>query len=250
MEAFPYVEEKSFFKCLDPRTKLLGLFSFFLFALAFNHPLYLLIIVITLFLIAIFSKALKTVLRFRVILLLLFLFSSLLWPLFLGICRETVLYGIGMGMRLVIMTSSGILFLSLTRVEEFVWALGRLGVPYPIGFAFSMALRFVPMIMGAASNVVSAQKSRGLDLETGNPLSKLKRYLPLIVPVFTIVIKNTDRLSMALEARGFNPKRERSFYFISKFRLRDLIISLILFTLIFLFLYLRLKDMGKVLDRL
>ena len=79
---------------------------------------------------------------------------------------------------------AGILFLSTTRIEDFAYALTRLGMPYTVGFTMTMAFRLVPVFVDAATTVVQAQRCRGLDFERGGLWQRVLRYVPVMVPVW------------------------------------------------------------------
>ena len=76
--------------------------------------------------------------------------------------------GLGMAIKLNVLLASGLLFLSTTRIEEFSYALCRLGLPYKVGFTMTMAFRLVPVFLDSALAVVQAQRCRGLDFERGS----------------------------------------------------------------------------------
>ena len=178
MNIFLYLDKDTWVHRLDPRTKILGALIGFAICLCFNHPLYMAAISFNVLLIALSSKALPNFWRLRFILLLLTLFSLVLWPFFavgptpfwawgpLKVSKESFLYGIAMGLRLATFVAIGLIFLSTTRNEELTNGLIRMGLPYPIAFALSTALRLVPTFAGAGATIVQAQISRGLDLET------------------------------------------------------------------------------------
>ena len=73
-----------------------------------------------------------------------------------------------MGLRLATFVAMGFIFLTTTRNEELTNGLIRMGLPYPVAFALSTALRLVPTFAGAGATIVQAQISRGLDLESGS----------------------------------------------------------------------------------
>jgi energy-coupling factor transport system permease protein len=110
------------------------------------------------------------------------------------------------------MIIAGLIFLSTTKTEEIVLGLIRLRVPYQAAFAFSLAIRMVPTIIGTAVTVIEAQRSRGLDLESGGPLGRLRNHIPLLVPILLQTLRGTDQLAKALESRGFGARRERTSY--------------------------------------
>ncbi len=103
-------------------------------------------------------------------------------------------------------------FLSTTKIEEIAEGLVKLKVPYRGAFAFATAIRLVPMIVATSYTIIQAQKSRGLDLDTGNILQKARKYLPLMIPTFISVIRSTNIFSMALESKGFGYSKKRTNY--------------------------------------
>jgi energy-coupling factor transport system permease protein len=209
---------------LDPRLKVFGLLAAFLLLLAFNHPAYVGGMAAFILGLALASRSTANLWRLRVLFIILFLFSSALWPLMVRgptelarfgpvvLSRESVLYGLAVGIRLDAMVASGLVFLSTTRVEEFTAALRRLGLPFSVSFAFSLAFRFVPTFADSAYTIIQAQKSRGLDLESGGILTRLRRHVPLMIPAILGAVRTTDLLAMALESRGFGGSRARTEY--------------------------------------
>jgi energy-coupling factor transport system permease protein len=117
--------------------------------------------------------------------------------------RQALLFGLGRGLRLALLLSASILFLSTTTIEEFTTSLTSVRVPYRVAFAMSLAFRLVPLFMDSALTVVQAQSLRGYDFNQGNLFQRLKRYVPAIIPVFMGALRRANNMAMALEARGF-----------------------------------------------
>jgi energy-coupling factor transport system permease protein len=220
--------------------------------LCFNHPLYLAFISLGVSGLALWSKSLSNFWRLRFILLLLIVFSAVLWPFFvqgrniwwawgpLAISRESFLYGLAMGLRLATFVGIGLVFLSTTRNEEMTNGLIQMGIPYPLAFALSTALRLVPTFVGAGATIIQAQVSRGLDLESGNIFKRLGKFIPQAVPLFIYAIHQTNTLAMALESRGFDPGVKRTFYYEPRMKKCDWAVLGGFGLLFSLFLYLRL----------
>jgi energy-coupling factor transport system permease protein len=102
-----------------------------------------------------------------------------------------------------------------------------------------VALRLVPTFVDTALTIVEAQISRGLDLESKNPLKRIKVLLPLAVPMFVTAIRKTNMLGVALESRGFNPSSKRTFYLQLKMERKDLIALLSVLSFSTLCFYIR-----------
>ena len=244
---------------LDGRTKVFTALGLFLLALSFSHPLYLggvLGLVGVLF----WSARLKA--NFRkmwVLTTLLFCYSVALWPFFvkgetpmpwlgtLGITMEGMTVGVAMGLRLLIMVWSGVWLLSTTTIEELAGASQQMGLPGRVTFAFSLAFRWVAILLGAGVGVVQAQRSRGLDVGSGGFLARIRKYVPLVVPLIGHALRQTNLLAMALETKGFHPLAERRLSSPKTLCPRDYGVFMIVASLVGAALWLRGKGLG-VLD--
>jgi len=157
--------------------------------------------------------------RIRWLLMALLLFSLTVWsllaqgptPFFWRVSRESLAFGAATFLKLGAMMLAGLVLLATTRVEELFLGLVRLRLPYAVAFAFALALRWVPEVYQTALRVKEAQEVRGLALQEGGPITRLKCNLPLLVPIFLLTLRRTQTMSWALEARGFQAHRERTY---------------------------------------
>jgi energy-coupling factor transport system permease protein len=219
-----YLDRRTWVHRLHPVVRLLGMVALFVAAFVVEHPFAQLPLLLLLVPLAAHTGALGNVYRLRLLFLLIFAMTFLIWTLFYGpdgqppltrlwgleISRTAPWFALGMALKLDIILGSGILFLSVTRIEEFAYALTRLGLPYKLGFTFSLAFRLVPVFLDATGSVVQAQRCRGLDFDRGGLTRRLRRYVPVIVPVFMAALRRADNMAMALEARGFQSGRART----------------------------------------
>ena len=210
MELFLYRDAETLLHRLDARTKILGLMAFFTVALLFSDPFLQMGFMGAALGLAAAGRCFPSLRKVWVLLLLLFLYCLILWPLFIkGPLEKTVAFSLGMGLRLDAMLIAGVIVASTTRVEDFTAGLQRLGLPGPLAFALSLAFRWVPTFLGTAQTIVQAQQARGLDLQGGNILVRAGRYVPLVLPLVAHAIRQTRFLAMALEAKGFDPSASR-----------------------------------------
>ena len=201
---------------LHPVTKLGGLVGFIVAAFVVDRPVVLLPLAAAIFGLLVPAGGLPNLRRLRVMFVLVFVFTLLIWTFFyrtvLVPTYAGFLYGLSTAMRLDTFLAAGILFLTTTRVEEVAYALGRLGVPYTVGFTLTLAFRLVPVFFDAALAVLQAQRCRGLELARGGLVRRLRRFVPILVPVLIGALRRADRMAMALELRGFNSGRPRTTY--------------------------------------
>lgn len=251
MNLFLYLDKDTWLHRLDPRTKIIGALLFFIYCLCFNHPLYMGGISLIVVGLAISAKILLNFWRLRFLLALLFIFSAGLWPFFaqgptiiwawrgIQVSEESLFFGIAMGLRLATFVAIGLIFLSTTKNEEFTNGLICLRLPFPVAFAFSTALRLMPTFVGAGATIIQAQISRGLDLESGNFISRFRKFIPQAVPLFIYAIRYTNLLAMALESKGFSPEAKRTLYYEPHMQKIDYICLFVMLVVLILFLYLR-----------
>lgn len=247
MELFLYREADTPLHRLDVRAKILGLIVSFAVALLFSHPVWLLGFLGAMLGLAAMGRCLVNLRKLWALLLLLFLYCLILWPLFIsGPLAKTLAFSAGMGLRLDVMLIAGVIVVSTTRVEDFTAGLQRLGFPGPMAFAFSLAFRWVPTLLGTAQAIVQAQQARGLDLQGGNVVVRAGRYVPLVLPLVAHAIRQTRLLAMALEAKGFNPSTTRFHANASHFAAADYVVLAGLVGLLLAGLWLRWNGYGIV----
>ncbi len=201
---------------LHPVTKLAGLVAFVVAAFVVDAPAVLLPLSVGIFALIVPAGALPNVRRLRLMFVLVFVFTLVVWTFFyrgvLAPSRAGFLFGLSTAIRLDTFLAAGLLFLTTTRVEEVAYALGRLGVPHAVGFTLTLAFRLVPVFFDAALAVLQAQRCRGLELHRGGLVRRLRRFVPVLVPVLIGALRRADRMAMALELRGFNSGRPRTTY--------------------------------------
>ncbi|MBT9260072.1 MAG: energy-coupling factor transporter transmembrane protein EcfT [Clostridiales bacterium] len=229
MSLYLYQDRNTFFHRLDPRTKFLGLIVLFAGLLSFNTwlPEVFILGVLALFITG--AGAWPTVARLKFILFMLALMAIIIWSfmgggtevIFWRFTVEGLLFGIATALKLINMVLTGALFLATTRNEEMMAGLLKLGLPFAAGFAISTALRLVPTLVGSGLTIIEAQRSRGLDLSQGNFITRLRKQIPLLIPVVATAIRSTHHLAMAVEAKGFGYSPKRTQYLVLRFTWRD-----------------------------
>jgi energy-coupling factor transporter transmembrane protein EcfT len=135
---------------------------------------------------------------------------------------------IGYAFRVTTIVLLGLLFLATTRIEETIAALRAVGVPYVLAFTLGLAFRLVPLFLSSAASILEAQRSRGLDLESGSLRTRLRKYVPVLVPIFMTSLRSSDRMAMALEARGFGSGSRRTSYRRYPFGLAEVVAIVVL----------------------
>jgi energy-coupling factor transport system permease protein len=254
MEAETYLDYNTFMHRLDARTKLLLFILFFFAILQFENPVWMLPVAFFVLLELLISRAMKNLLRIRHVLLVTAISSLIIWnifasgetPLFWFVEVESFLYSLNRLLLILQFIVLGVVLISTTRNEELVMGMIKLGLPYRVGFTISTALRLVPTIAANALIISQAQASRGLDLQSGNLLERLRKYLPLLIPVFISTIRSTNIFAMALESRGFGARPNRSYYLQMEMRTADYVVLAAALAFTLASIYLNLRGYGQI----
>ena len=101
-------------------------------------------------------------------------------------------------------------FFMTTSADDLGLALEQAHVPYSISFTFTTAVRLVPTMAVDAQTVVDAQRSRGLELDKGNFMKRVRNYIPILIPLIISAIRRSVELAEALESRAFGATEHRT----------------------------------------
>lgn len=207
---------------LDPRTKLL-LVVFFIVALFntrgwFSNGLMIAVTVLCMKLASIrFSdifRGLKPMVFIIVLTALLNLFYTGGTPVYAGwpITWEGLDRAVKMVLRITLLITGTFLLtyttspMSLTDgLERLLSPLKKVKVPvHELTLMMSMALRFIPTLIEETDKIMSAQRARGADFESGNLFQRAKALLPVLVPLFVSAFRRADELAVAMESRCYH----------------------------------------------
>ncbi len=126
-----------------------------------------------------------------------------------------------MGTFLLTYTTSPI---SLTDgLESLLSPLKKLRLPvHELAMMMSIALRFIPTLIEETDKIMSAQKARGADFESGNIFQRAKALVPILVPLFISAFRRADELATAMECRCYHGGQGRTALHVLHFRPADL----------------------------
>ena len=125
-----------------------------------------------------------------------------------------------MGTFLMTYTTSPI---SLTDgLERLLNWMKRLHVPvHELAMIMSIALRFIPTLIEETDKIMSAQKARGADFESGSIIQKAKALIPILVPLFVSAIRRAEELATAMECRCYHGGEGRTKLHVLQYAGRD-----------------------------
>lgn len=216
---------------LDPRFKIIMTIIFIvmlfsggtLLCLGIGAVFTVMIVLMTKIPLKMYAKSIKPLLPFLVITaaINLFLVSSgdILWKWkFLKITDEGVNLSIFMIVRIVLLiVGSSVLTyttspITLTdAIERLLSPLKKLKVPvHELAMMMSIALRFIPTLIEETDKIISAQKARGAEIDSGSLMTRTRNLISILVPLFISAFRRADELATAMECRCYNGGKGRT----------------------------------------
>ena len=213
---------------LDPRTKLLlvviyivGLFN------AVGWASYAFVILVTAMSMAISKikpksalKGLKPVIIIIILTAVLNIFYTGGTPIIEGwiITWEGIERAVMMSLRIILLIVGTFMLTYTTSpialtdgLEIMMGPLKKIKIPvHEMSMMMSMALRFSPTLIEETDKIMSAQKARGADFDSGNLFQRAKALLPILVPLFVSAFRRADELAVAMESRCYHGGKGRT----------------------------------------
>lgn len=90
-------------------------------------------------------------------------------------------------------------------IERLLSPLKKIKLPvHELAMMMTIALRFIPTLIEETDKIMSAQKARGADLETGGLMQRAKALIPILIPLFVSAFRRAEELALAMECRCYH----------------------------------------------
>ena len=239
-EGLKFKKASSVIHRLDPRVKFIVSCLFFALAILFTE-LYILLLIFLVQLPMIYSAHIQHEwahsVRGGLLLISIIFFTNLIAGYISSnfhFTLDLLLYSGTLSFRFIVLMSSFSIFFLTTSPDDLSLAMEQSHIPYEFCFAFTTAVRFVPVLASEAQTIMDAQKSRGLELEKGNFLKRIRNYLPILIPLIVGAIRRSLELAEAMESRAFGANKYRTNLYLLTIKVHDAIVLLLS---LFLFLF-------------
>ena len=131
---------------------------------------------------------------------------------FLKITKEGIETAVFMSVRILCLIAGTSLLTYTTSpialtdgIERLLSPLKKIKLPvHELSMMMCIALRFIPTLIEETDKIISAQKARGADFESGNLLRRAKALIPILVPLFISAFRRADELAVAMECRCYH----------------------------------------------
>ena len=238
-----YFPGKSVIHRLDPRTKLvllvLYIIALFMATSWISYGIMFLFLAVSVGLSGVplksFVKGLKPllfILVFTAILNIFFTAGETVLVAFLGISitLEGLIRAFFMLARILMLVTGTFLLTYTTSpialtdgLESLLSPLKKLRLPvHELSMMMCIALRFIPTLIEETDKIMSAQKARGVDFESGKLLQRVRALIPILVPLFISAFRRADELATAMECRCYQGGDGRTKMKLLRYKLLDI----------------------------
>ena len=147
------------------------------------------------------------------------------------ITKEGIFNAVFMALRIMLLVAGTFMLtyttspISLTDgLESLLSPLKKIKLPvHELAMMMCIALRFIPTLIEETDKIMSAQKARGADFESGNLIARAKALVPILVPLFISAFRRADELATAMECRCYHGGEGRTRLHQLKYEKRDYI---------------------------
>ena len=230
----------------DPRIKMLILIEYLVLVLVAKSELAALIsLAFTAFLIAVSGVRLRVLIKSVKPLIFVLAFTAIInlfftvgegeplieWS-FITVYSSGVRNAVMMLLRLLSLVLGTSVLISFTTspleltdaIEALLSPLKKIKVPvHEFAMMMSIALRFIPTLIEETNKIISAQKARCADFESGKLLERIKALIPILIPLFVSAVRRAEELADAMECRCYNGGEGRTKLKVMKSRPTDYI---------------------------
>jgi len=244
-EGFRFRRVSSPIHRLDPRVKFLYVCVMFVIAVMFNKllPLILLFFVQMPFVWMAgvqreWIRSMRGALMFALIIFLFNFVFTYFYTEYPQLPSMTLIeYSLSMTLRFIVLVESFSVFFLTTSPDHLGLALEQSRVPYEFCFAFTTAVRFVPVLAEEAQTIMDAQKARGLELERGSFMKKVRNYIPILIPLIVSAIRRSLELAEAMESRAWGASEKRTNLYVLKTKRPDYALAFVSVLMLILAVY-------------
>jgi len=238
LEVFQYTRQDSVMHRLDPRSKLVLSIVCATVSMMFMEIIPLLMVFICLLPMIAAAKSLgrwaKSMKGLSALLVFVLVFNTLLSPV-----ENPLSYSLSLAIRLVALMTSFSLFFLTVQPDQLSQALIQMRVKFEFAFAMSMAMRYVPTLGQEAYAIMDAQRARGVELDKGNLIKRIRNIIPIIVPLIIVSIRRALSIAESMESRGFGVSESRTYMEMLRFSKWDWAVALSSLLALFLVIYVR-----------
>jgi len=253
-------KEESPIHALDPRAKLLWWICLIIVPILVTNPYILIGYTVWVWILAGIGKVAGRMYKFLIVFYPIMIgFIVFTWPFFYAATPdqhflfnwsifhaswEGVFYALAMGIRIILALTACTFFVMTTDLMNLASSVGqflqeKFGISYMMPLMIISSFKFLPEMSGDYVTIINVFKSRALDMDSGTLVERMKKIVPVAIPLIDGMLARAQIIAIALELKAFNPNnKNRPFYYQHDFTWKDTVfilsgVALIVLSLVF-----------------
>jgi energy-coupling factor transport system permease protein len=175
-------------------------------------------------------KPVIPIIVFTALLNMMFVVGDVIFSIWLiKITRQGIVLAVLMSIRIICLIAGTSLLTYTTSpialtdgIERLLHPLKKTGAPvHELAMMMTIALRFIPTLIEETDKIMSAQKARGADMESGGIMKRARALIPILIPLFVSAFRRADELALAMECRCYRGGEGRTRLRQLKYNARD-----------------------------
>lgn len=120
----------------------------------------------------------------------------------LKIYYHSFMMGISVYLRIIVLIFASIFYFFTNRERDILIAFRELKAPFAVSYFIGLTLRSAGMFIEDYRTIQEAERSRGMFTEDLSFFAKIRHFAMYMIPLFTLAIRKSDEISIALYAKG------------------------------------------------
>lgn len=243
---------------LNPLAKATWMILMIIVPIIITNPVILAPLIVWTLIMAAIARVWKELIKvIRILYPLLIGFIVIVWPFFyphgepliqLSFIRITVdgiIYALAAGVRIITAVTICMLFTMTTDMADLASSLAqfvqeKFRASYTFPFMIVSSFKFLPEFLAVYATVRESFMSRAVEFEKGSLVERIKKHVPLFVPIILISLDKAKNMTIALELRGFGARDKRTFLKPNMFKKSDYLLILMSVIVLAICIYIRL----------
>jgi energy-coupling factor transport system permease protein len=165
---------------------------------------------------------------------------------FLGykVTLETLFYILTLSLKYISLLPMAMILIFTTHPSRFAGSLNKVGIPYKIAYTFNIIFRYIPDIQYEFKTIAHAQAARGMSFgkDEKSFVKRVENLFNITIPLINSALNRIDKVTNAMDLRGFGKHNKRTWYNATEFNKKDYIVFVLSVAVFILFIWFKLQN--------
>jgi energy-coupling factor transport system permease protein len=165
---------------------------------------------------------------------------------FLGykVTLETLFYILTLSLKYISLLPMAMILIFTTHPSRFAGSLNKVGIPYKIAYTFNIIFRYIPDIQYEFKTIAHAQAARGMSFgkDEKSFVKRVRNLFNITIPLINSALNRIDKVTNAMDLRGFGKHNKRTWYNATEFNKKDYIVFALSVAVFIFFIWFKLQN--------